>query len=61
MELKAGVITLNQKADLPRKWRTLAHEILHAASDYEHWVEETVARPLEVEMGRTAAALKGEE
>lgn len=57
MNTGVGVIEINSKADLARKWRTLAHELLHAAGDYEHWVEEMKARPIEVAMGQTAAEL----
>ena len=61
MELNAGIIKINGKADVARQWRTLAHELLHAASDYEHWVEETIARPLETVISQTAAELRDDE
>lgn len=60
LEARCGIIRISKKADLARQWRTLAHEMLHAATDYEHFVEEMVARPLETEMGRTAVELKDE-
>lgn len=61
IEAKCGIIKINSKANLARQWRTLAHEILHMATDYEHFIEETVARPIELEMGQTAAELKAED
>lgn len=61
LEAKLGVIKISNKADLPRQWRTLAHELLHAATDYEHFIEEAVARPLETEMGRTMQELSDED
>lgn len=59
-EHAGGTIRLKEDEDLPRKWRTLAHELVHAAIDYHHYIEEEVARPVEIEMGQTMAALEDE-
>lgn len=56
-----GVIWLNSQDDLSRKWRTWAHEMIHAANDYEHWVTETISRPLEIEMGETLMDLDDDD
>lgn len=52
-----GTIWINSNDDLSRKFRTMGHELVHAANDYEHWVTETISRPLEIEMGETIQAL----
>lgn len=61
LDAALGVISINRKADLARQWRTLAHELHHAMTDYQHWVEEIIARPTETAMGQTAQELREDE
>lgn len=61
IEAGCGIIKINKNASLPRKWWALGHELGHAAEDYAHWLQETIVKPLEIEMGRTAAELRGDD
>jgi hypothetical protein len=61
LEANCGIIKINKKSDLARKWWTLAHEMGHVAEDYEHWVIETIVKPLQIEMGRSAADLREDD
>lgn len=60
LEDNSGVIKIDSRADWPRRYRTLAHEMQHAITDYSHWLD-LRARELEIEMGQTLAELKGED
>lgn len=54
-------ITINK--DEP-KWvqiRTLGHELVHAANDYSHWLEQNVVSPMQIEAGETVLALEEDD
>lgn len=56
-----GKIILNKKDSLPVQYNVLAHELIHAANDFQHWVAIKVTTPMEIEMGESISALEEEE
>ena len=60
LEANCGIIKIDKRADLARQWRTLGHELHHAMTDYNLWLDYNI-RGLETEMGRTAADLRGDD
>jgi hypothetical protein len=60
LEANCGLIKIDQRLDLARKYRILAHELLHGLTDYSHWLD-LKARELETQMGRTAADLREDD
>jgi hypothetical protein len=60
IEAALGLIKINKRADRARQWRTLGHELHHAMTDYNHWLDYKV-RELETAMGQTAAELREDD
>ena len=60
IEASCGIIKIDSRVDVARAWRTLGHELHHAMTDYNHWLDFKV-REVETEMGRTAAELRGDD
>ena len=40
---------------------TIAHELLHAANDYRHWVDQCIRIPLQMQSAETAMELSSDE
>ena len=53
-----GILVINKDDDLADKWHYLGHEFIHAANDYAHFLDQTIVRPLQIEMGETLHALE---
>lgn len=50
-------IFINKDEPIWMQIHILGHELIHAANDYAHWLEETIVTPMKIEVGETLDAL----